>query len=128
MTVAHIRLFDHGYPSARMNFLGFGLGAQIMARASRRIQTETNRRHIVGRLTGLEPFVLGPVEAVGIGRLSAADAQFVESVHTDNSGNRGDLGSTGHVSFFVNGASQVHKILQLTIFFNFIISSHIVIK
>lgn len=105
--MSHIRLFDHGYNSALMNFLGFGMGGQIMARASRRIQAETNRRHIVGRLTGLEPFVLGPVEVVGIGRLSAADAQFVETVHTDDSGNRGDIGSNGHVAFFVNGASQV---------------------
>jgi hypothetical protein len=109
VTVAVRRLFDTGYNSALMNFLGFGLGAQIMARASRRIQTESNRLHIVGRLTGLEPFVLGPVEVVGIGRLSSADAQFVETVHTDGTGNRGDTGSNGHVSFFVNGANQVRN-------------------
>jgi hypothetical protein len=90
-----------------MNFVGFGLGAQIMARASRQVQSQTSRRHIIGRLTGLEPEALGPITGLQIGRLSSADAQFVESIHTDNSGNRGDVDSNGHVAFFVNGAQQV---------------------
>jgi hypothetical protein len=92
-----------GYNSGLMTYLGFGLGAQILARASRQVQGTTGRRHIIARVTGLEPEILGPIAGVQIGRLSSADAQFVESIHTDASGNRGDAESNGHVSFFVNG-------------------------
>lgn len=92
-----------GYNSGQMTYLGFGLGAQILARASRQVQSQTSRRYIIGRLTGLEPLSLGPVNGITIGRLSSADAQFVESIHTDNGGQRGDHESVGHVSFFVNG-------------------------
>ena len=86
-----------------MNLVGFGLGGQIIARSSRQTQGQTGRRHIIGRLTGLEPASLGPVNSITIGTLSSADAQFVESIHTDGNGQRGDLTSNGHVSFFVNG-------------------------
>jgi hypothetical protein len=103
ITTSNIRLFDNGYNSGSMTFLGYGLGAQIMARASRQVQGQTGRRHIIGRLTGLEPETLGPINGITIGRLSSADAQFVESIHTDGNGQRGDLESNGHVSFFVNG-------------------------
>lgn len=82
-----------------MNFIGFGLGGQIMARASRQVQGQSSRRHIVGRLTGLEPANLGPINSITIGTLSSADAQFVESIHTDGNGQRGDLESNGHVRF-----------------------------
>jgi hypothetical protein len=37
-----------------------------------------------------------------IGRLSGTDASFVESIHTE-SNSRGDLTSSGHVQFLVNG-------------------------
>lgn len=86
-----------------MNLLGFSLGAQIMARASRQVQSRTNRRHIINRLTGLDPFNLGPISGVTIGSLSSADAQWVETIHTEQSLN-GDINSRGHISFFVNGA------------------------
>jgi pancreatic triacylglycerol lipase len=102
---AFVNLFNNGYNSGNTNFLGFGLGAQILARASRRVQASTSRRHIVGRLTGLDPAGLGPINGVTIGRLSSADAQFVESIHTEGS-NRGDLESVGHVSYFVNGGIE----------------------
>lgn len=88
-----------------MNLLGFSLGAQILARASRRIQAISNSRFVVGRLTGLDPSNLGPISGVRIGRLSAADAQWVESVHTE-SPNRGDHGSFGHVHFYINGGAS----------------------
>lgn len=93
-----------------MNFVGFGMGGIIMARASRQVQGQTSRRHVVGRLTALEPFNLGPITQVTIGRVSSADAQFVETIHTDGNGQRGEAASTGHVSFFVNGGiDQVRK-------------------
>jgi hypothetical protein len=85
-----------------MDLLGFGLGAQIQARASRRVQARTSRRHVIGRLTGLDPWALGPITGITVGSLSSADAQWVESVHTEGN-QRGDLESNGHVSFFVNG-------------------------
>lgn len=76
---SNVRLFDMGYNSGQMTFLGFRLGAQILARASRQVQGQTNRRHIIGRLTGLEPETLGPVTSITVGTLSSSDAQFVES-------------------------------------------------
>lgn len=36
--------FNNGYSSGQMNLIGFGLGAQIMARASRRSQEISARR------------------------------------------------------------------------------------
>jgi hypothetical protein len=97
-----IRLFDNGYSSGLMNLIGFGLGAQIMARASRQVQSQSSRRHVIGRLTGLDPWNLGPINSITIGTLSSADAQLVESIHTESS-LRGDHESRGHVSFFPNG-------------------------
>lgn len=85
-----------------MNLLGFSLGAQILARASRRVQALSSRQHIIGRLTGLDPWNLGPITGITIGRLSSADAQWVESIHTENP-NRGDHSSMGHVQFYFNG-------------------------
>lgn len=97
-----------------MNFIGFGLGGQIMARASRQVQGQSSRRHIVGRLTGLEPLNLGPVNSITIGSLSSADAQFVESIHTDGNGQRGNLESNGHVAFFVNGGVDQPQCNQIS--------------
>lgn len=45
---------------------------------------------------------MGPIETLRIGRFSSADAQWVESIHTEHS-NRGDHDSFGHVQFFFNG-------------------------
>ncbi|CAG9801917.1 unnamed protein product [Chironomus riparius] len=95
-------LFNSGYNSGLMSLIGHGLGAQIMARASRNVQTDSNRRHIIGRLTGLDPLDIGLITGLTLGRLSSIDAQWVESVHTE-SGSFGDLGSNGHIAFFVNG-------------------------
>ncbi|CAG9801919.1 unnamed protein product [Chironomus riparius] len=110
---ALIRLFDTGLNSGSMNLLGFSLGAQILARASRRLQTITSRRHIVGRLTGLDPWNMGPIVAVRVGRLSSADAQWVESIHTENP-NRGDHESFGHVQFFFNGGTAQPQCNQVS--------------
>ncbi|CAG9801920.1 unnamed protein product [Chironomus riparius] len=110
---ALIRLFDVGYSSGNMNLLGFSLGAQIVARASRRVQAISNRRHIIGRLTGLDPFNIGPISAVRIGRMSSADAQWVESIHTENP-NRGDHLSTGHVQFYFNGGISQPQCTQIS--------------
>lgn len=85
-----------------MNLVGFSIGAQIFGRASRRVQNRTNRRHIIGRLTGLDPWDLGIISSVSVGRLSSADAQIVETVHTEGN-SRGDHESQGHVAFMVNG-------------------------
>jgi hypothetical protein len=85
-----------------MNLLGFSLGAQIMARASRQVQSQSNRNHIIGRLTGLDPWSLGPITSITVGRLSSADAQWVESIHTEGN-QRGDHESRGHVWFMING-------------------------
>lgn len=85
-----------------MSMIGFGLGAHIMARASRQVPQQSARRHIVGRLTGLNPVDLGPINGLTIGRLTFSDAQFVETIHTEGN-SIGDSESMGHVGFFVNG-------------------------
>jgi hypothetical protein len=53
-------------------------------------------------LTGLNPTDLGPINGLQIGRLSATDAQFVETVFTEGN-SIVDHEARGHVSFFVNG-------------------------
>lgn len=97
-----IRVFDNDYNSGFMNFVGYAVGAQIMARTSRLIQSRSNFRHVIGRLTGLDPSNLGPISSITVGRLSSNDAQFVESIHTDRTLN-GDHQSRGHVAFYING-------------------------
>lgn len=52
---AYIRLCDTGVPPARLHLVGFSLGAQVQAFASRTVQERTNRRIVVGRLTGVDP-------------------------------------------------------------------------
>lgn len=102
---AYIRLADAGMPAARLHLVGFSLGAQIQAIASRTVQTRTNRRLVVGRLTGIDPGQVTAVLVPLIGRLSASDAAFVDSIHTEANG-FGDHQSVGHVSFFVNGGVE----------------------
>lgn len=97
-----IGIFDRGYNSGRVSAIGFALGAHIMARACRQTSSQSQRRHICGRLTGLQPIDLGPINGLQIGRLSATDAQFVETIHTEGN-SIGDHESRGHVAFFVNG-------------------------
>lgn len=79
-----------------MNLIGWSLGAHIVARGSRNVPNQSSRRHIVGRLTGLNPLDLGPINTISIGRFTFTDAQFVESIHTE-SNSRGDPESNGHV-------------------------------
>jgi hypothetical protein len=108
-----INLCEFGYNSALLNLIGNGLGAQLMARASRTIQTDSSRRHVVGRLTGLDPLSLGTISVLQIGRISPSDAQWVETVHTDGT-TIGDHESRGHVHFFVNGGSTQPMCTQTT--------------
>lgn len=98
----YIRLLDNGHPMERLHLVGFSLGAQIQAIASRAVQTRTNRRLVVGRLTGLDPVQVQTVLLPLIGRLSSADASFVDSIHTEGE-SFGDHQSIGHVAYFVNG-------------------------
>jgi hypothetical protein len=93
-----------GYNPAQMHLVGFSLGAQIMSLTSRAVRTFTNSRHVIGRLTGLDPGQLGAHLAT-LGRLSPGDATFVDSIHTEAVG-FGDLESNGHVSFFPNGGTS----------------------
>lgn len=99
---AYIRLLDNGQLASRLHLIGFSLGAQIQAIASRTVQSRTNRRHVVGRLTGLDPGQIQTVLIPLIGRLSASDAAFVDSIHTEGVG-FGDHQSIGHVNYMVNG-------------------------
>lgn len=99
---AYIRLADNGFPIARIHLIGFSLGAQVQAFASRNVQERTNRRLVIGRLTGLDPGQIQAALIPIVGRLSSADAAFVDSMHTEGVG-FGDHQSIGHVHFMVNG-------------------------
>ena len=102
---AYIRLCDAGQAPTRLHLVGFSLGAQIQAIASRNVQNITEGRIVIGRLTGLDP---GQIQSVLIpitGRLSSSDAAFVDSIHTEGVG-FGDHLSIGHVSYWVNGGVQ----------------------
>lgn len=99
---AYVRLCDAGIHPNRLHLVGFSLGAQIQAIASRNVQARTNRRIVVGRLTGLDP---GQVHQVPqLGRLSSNDAAFVDTIHTESIG-FGEHESIGHVGYFVNGGN-----------------------
>lgn len=99
---AYISLADNGYPVARIHLVGFSLGAQVQAFASRNVQGRTNRRLVIGRLTGLDPGQIQAALIPLVGRLGAADAAFVDSIHTEGVG-FGDHLSIGHVFYMVNG-------------------------
>ncbi|KAG5669475.1 hypothetical protein PVAND_017362 [Polypedilum vanderplanki] len=105
VAAALISLFNEGYNSRLMNLLGWSLGAQIMARASRRVQQISNRQHVIGRLTGLDPWALNVIQSNQIGILSPDDAYWTESVHTEGN-SRGDHDSRGHLAFMVNGGVE----------------------
>lgn len=105
LAAAYIRLCDNGVPASRLHLVGFSLGAQIQAIASRNVQTLTNRRLVVGRLTGLDPGQIQDTLIRFTGRLSSADAAFVDSIHTEGVG-LGDHQSIGHVSYWVNGGVE----------------------
>ncbi|CRK93118.1 CLUMA_CG006613, isoform A [Clunio marinus] len=94
----YIRLADNGFPISRLHLVGFSLGAQIQAFASRNVQGRTNNRLVVGRLTGLDPGQIQAPLIPLVGRLSSSDAAFVDSVHTEGVG-FGDHQSIGHISF-----------------------------
>jgi hypothetical protein len=97
-----VNLCDAGFSSSQLYFIGFGLGAHIMGRASRQVPTQSAGRHTVGRLTGLDPLSLGIIAGNQIGRISQNDALFVDTIHTE-SNSRGDNNARGHVWYFVNG-------------------------
>lgn len=99
---SYVRICDAGVPAERLHLVGFSIGAQIQAIASRTVQQSTNHRLVVGRLTGIDPGQIQAVLIPLIGRLSANDAAFVDSIHTESVG-FGDLLSIGHVSYMVNG-------------------------
>ncbi len=100
---SYIKFVEAGVPSSRLHLVGFSLGAQIQAIASRNVQNLTNRRVVVGRLTGLDP---GQVHLTpSLGRLSSEDAAFVDTIHTESSMFAEHL-SAGHVSYFVNGGNS----------------------
>ena len=73
-----------------------------MGRASRQVPTQSSGRHVIPRLTGLDPTSLGIVAGNQIVRISQADALFVDTIHTE-SNSRGDNNARGHVWYFVNG-------------------------
>ncbi|CAK9814363.1 Pancreatic triacylglycerol lipase [Anthophora plagiata] len=78
----------------KVHIIGHSLGAQVAGSTAR--QTKFN----VFRVTGLDP--AGPLFYTLNAHLSAADAEFVDIIHTD----MGDYGialSTGHVDFYPNG-------------------------
>lgn len=99
---SYIRLCDNGFPASRLHLVGFSLGAQTQAFASRNVQGRTNRRLVVGRLTGLDPGQIQAALIPLVGRLGAGDAAFVDSIHTEGVG-FGDHQSVGHVHYMVNG-------------------------
>ncbi|CAK9814365.1 Pancreatic triacylglycerol lipase [Anthophora plagiata] len=77
----------------KVHIVGHSLGAQIAGSTAR--QTKFN----VSRVTGLDP--AGPLFYVLNTHLSAADAEFVDIIHTDM-GAYGLALSIGHADFFPN--------------------------
>lgn len=87
------------------HLIGFSLGAHVAGFAGMEIRNST--RHLINRITGLDPAspLFEGYEAND--RLDPSDAQFVDVIHSNGDGVlRGGFGSLqpmGHVDFYPNG-------------------------
>lgn len=95
-----VQLFQSGLDPSKLELLGFSLGGQTISYIAKNFQLTTGKN--ISKITALEPSgpcfrSLNPDE-----RLNAADADFVEVIHTNIDG-YGMAARMGHVDFYVNG-------------------------
>lgn len=97
-----MHLFDSGLEIDTFHLVGHSLGAQVSAHAGRYVQSISNQKYILPRITGLDPaYPLWYDDGPNV-PISKSDAAFVDIIHTD-AGVTGALRSTGTIDFWPNG-------------------------
>ncbi|XP_076229837.1 endothelial lipase-like isoform X2 [Nomia melanderi] len=84
-----------------LHVIGFSLGAEIAGFMGKALSPRK-----VGRITGLDAAYPLYMNAGREGHLTAADAMFVDVIHTDG-GNFGFPNPLGHVDFYPNGGKPI---------------------
>lgn len=101
-----MKLFDSGLPIHSFHLVGHSLGVQVTGYAGRYVQSLSNHRYILPRISGLDPagpYWYGNGTNVPISKL---DARFVDIIHTD-AGLFGAPISTGTIDFWPNGGVRI---------------------
>ncbi|XP_076654929.1 pancreatic lipase-related protein 2-like isoform X1 [Halictus rubicundus] len=88
-------------PMASVHVIGFSLGAEIAGFMGKALSPRK-----VGRITGLDAAYPLYMNTGREGHLTAADAMFVDVIHTDG-GNFGFPNPLGHVDFYPNGGRPI---------------------
>ncbi|XP_076632369.1 putative endothelial lipase [Colletes latitarsis] len=88
-------------PLSNLHVIGFSLGAEIAGFMGKALG-----RRKVGRITGLDPAYPLYMNSGREGHLTAADALFVDVIHTDG-GHFGFPNPLGHVDFYPNGGRAI---------------------
>ncbi|XP_053996741.1 pancreatic lipase-related protein 2-like isoform X1 [Hylaeus anthracinus] len=88
-------------PFSKLHVIGFSLGAEIAGFMGKALAPRK-----VGRITGLDPAYPLYKNTGREGHLTAADATFVDVIHTDG-GNFGFPNPLGHVDFYPNGGKPI---------------------
>ncbi|XP_043270402.1 phospholipase A1-like [Venturia canescens] len=89
------RLRDVG--TTDIHVIGFSLGAQISA-----FSANVLKPYKIPRITGLDPAKPLFVQVDNNGKLDAGDAEFVDVYHT-NAFIQGQIKTSGHIDFYMNG-------------------------
>jgi hypothetical protein len=95
-------MFNENYDN--FHLIGFSLGGQIVGMIGRRVQSESNGKFIIPRITGLDPGQIPPFFGQSFQLLSPKDAAFVDVIHGETS-LFGSAASNGHATFWVNGGN-----------------------
>lgn len=97
-----VDLFNSGLPIITFHLVGHSLGAHVTGYVGRYVQSLSNHRYTLPRISGLDP--AGPLwydNGTNV-PISNSDAHFVDIIHTD-AGMDGAPRSTGTIDFWPNG-------------------------
>ncbi|XP_053402592.1 pancreatic triacylglycerol lipase-like [Mercenaria mercenaria] len=86
----------------KVHIIGYSLGAHIAGYVGRNLDK-------IGRITGLDPDEPGYKDTDPLVHLDKTDAEFVDIIHTNGSGDSSGFGwmkDTGHIDFYPNGGEN----------------------
>nr|XP_014293871.1 phospholipase A1 member A isoform X2 [Halyomorpha halys] len=89
-------------PIGEIHIVGFSLGAHVAGHVSNYLTS--NHGILIDRITGLDPALPLYATSVDEFKLDKSDAKFVDVIHS-NPGMFGKAEPSGHVDFYINGAS-----------------------
>ncbi|XP_011564547.3 inactive pancreatic lipase-related protein 1 isoform X1 [Plutella xylostella] len=99
------KLLEAGLPLEKLHVIGHSLGSHVAGYFARELRNQYDKT--VKRLTALDPAFPGFYpDGVMLEHVVAADAEFVDIIHTD-AGCTGAPVRTGHVDFWPNGGKSV---------------------